>query len=68
MASHVTKGKQAIGTQLGIELTDRFKKYAEGRGETFTVALERAMAREMTYPPPEKPAPLEAVTKRGRTT
>lgn len=52
-----TKGKVMIGPQVDAELWERFKAYIAERGETQTVALERALAREMAYPPPPPPAP-----------
>ena len=55
-----TKGKSQLATQVRTELLDQFRRYATERGETLSAAIERAMTREMTYPPPPPapPAPL----------
>jgi hypothetical protein len=52
MPTKPTKGKAQFATQLRAELLDQFREYARGRGETLSAALERAMTREMAYPPP----------------
>ena len=56
-----TKNKAQLATQLDAELLERFRAYVAHRGETLTFALERALAREMAYPPPPPapPPPLE---------
>lgn len=61
MPARPTKGKAQMGTQVDTEILAAFKAYAAGRGETLTHALERAMRREMAYPPapPAPPPPLE---------
>jgi hypothetical protein len=70
MTTKRTRGKVQLGTQITAELLDEFKQYAKGRGETFSAALERAMRREMAYPPPPvELAPLptgEAKSEKGR--
>jgi hypothetical protein len=59
MPKQLTKGKAQLATQVREDVLARFKKYAESRGEKLTVALERAMEREMAYPPPDHaPEPL----------
>ena len=56
-----TKGKSQVATQIDADLLAEFRAYIKVRGETLTLALERAMRREMTYPPPPPapPPPLE---------
>lgn len=57
MATMRTKGKSQIATQIDTELLTRFREYIAKRGETLTLAMERAIAREMAYPPPPPPPP-----------
>lgn len=68
-----TKGKTMLGAELPDDLVGRFRAYVEARNERVSVALERAIRREMTYPPPPPaPPPLEPLpdaappAKRGR--
>ena len=51
----ITRGKAQLSTQVRADLLDHFRKYALGRGETLSAALERAMTREMAYPPAAPP-------------
>jgi hypothetical protein len=77
MPRQPTKGKAQLATQIQTALLDEFKQYAMRRGETLSAALERAMKREMAYPPPAAdlpPLPDAAAeqqptkaTKRGKT-
>lgn len=57
MPTKPTKNKSQIATQITTELLDAFRSYAQARGETLSAALERAMRREMTYPPPAEEVP-----------
>lgn len=52
MPKKPTKGKAQFGTELPAELVEQFREYVRGRGERISQALERAIRREMTYPPP----------------
>lgn len=56
-----TKGKSQYATQLDADLLAEWRRYVESRGETLTLATERAFRREMAYPPPPPapPPPLE---------
>lgn len=75
MATMRTAGKTQIATQITTELLERFRRYAADRGETFSTAIERAMTREMAYPPPlpaaaplpdaAPPAPKQGKGKKG---
>ena len=57
MTMHRTKGKQMFAAELPPELVAAFKAYAQKRGERIAAALERALRREMAYPPPEPQLP-----------
>jgi hypothetical protein len=50
-----TKGKKPLSTQIDETLHRQFRHYVESRGESITDALERAITREMMYPPPPPP-------------
>jgi hypothetical protein len=59
MPKQMTKGKAQLATQVRADVLEAFKEYVKRRGETLSAALERAMTRDMAYPPPETPpAPL----------
>jgi hypothetical protein len=74
MPKQLTKGKAQVATQITEDVLTAFKDYAEGRGETLSAALERAMRREMAYPPPpvedpplgDSPAARPAPAKKAR--
>lgn len=51
MATQPTKGKKMFAAELPEDLADQFREYARSRGERITAALERAIRREMAYPP-----------------
>jgi hypothetical protein len=55
MPAKPTKGTAQLATQLDAETLQKFRTYADDRGETIRKALERAMTREMTYPPEPEP-------------
>lgn len=57
MPARPTKNKSQFATQVDTELLARFRAYVARRGETITFAIERAIAREMTYPPPPPTPP-----------
>lgn len=69
MPARPTKNKSQFATQLDAGLLARFREYAAGRGETLTQATERAIAREMAYPPPPvaiAPLPDADQSKNGK--
>lgn len=51
-----TRGKTMLGAELPDDLVGQFRAYVAARGERIGAALERAIRREMAYPPPP-PAP-----------
>jgi hypothetical protein len=54
-----TKGKAQVGVELPAELVAAARAYALKRGERFSAVMERALRREMAYPPPPvSPAPF----------
>jgi hypothetical protein len=75
MPKQPTKGKTTFSAEVRTELIERFREYVRGRGERMTDAIERALGREMAYPPPlPEPPPLPplpdaapAAPKRGAT-
>ena len=52
MAMHRTKGKVMFSAELPAELVEQFREYVRSRGERVSAAAERALRREMAYPPP----------------
>lgn len=51
------KGKVQFATQVRAEVAEMFRAYYEGRGESLSEAVERALLREMRTPPPMPPEP-----------
>lgn len=59
MPKQPTRGKTQVNLEITTELLDRYRAFAVGRSEKLAHAVERAMLRDMTYPPPEpEVAPL----------
>lgn len=62
MPKRPTKNKTMLAAELPAELVARFRDYARARGERIGAVLERAITREMAYPPPlatpEPPLPF----------
>lgn len=52
MPTNPTKGKKMLAVELPEQLVEEFRGYAGERGERVNVAVERALRREMAYPPP----------------
>jgi hypothetical protein len=57
MPSVPTKGKEQLATQVSADVLEAFRAYVRERNETMSAALERAMRREMAYPPPPADVP-----------
>lgn len=77
MPKKPTKGTKQLGAELDSSLVDQFRAYAKARGEAVRYAMERAIRREIAYPPsPPAPPPVEPLPdspaadppKKGRKT
>lgn len=67
MGRRTTEGKKLLGVEITEEVLERYREFVKGRGERIGNAVERALIRDMTYPPPEpEVAPLPDAKKKPR--
>ena len=57
MPARPTKNKTQFATQVDTATLAAYRAFCEQRGEKFTDAIERAMRRDMAYPPPAPEVP-----------
>lgn len=51
------RGYVQLATVVSPKVKAQLDKYAKGRGETLRTVIERALLREMRYPPPADVVP-----------
>jgi len=59
MVKRYTPNTRQLSLEIDAALRDALDGYKDSRGEKLRAVVERALRREMAYPPPpDKPAPL----------